>query len=116
MPVHLYKKLIRANDGPWTQPSSYSTEELGSIVNPYARVVFSLPGIIAGVVQYFESSTVFVRKYTFDTVDHALAFYKLVNDLSVPEVKAMRDLARRYADAAGTVYTTEWKLTQDATP
>jgi len=114
MAFHLYHIRIKTNDGPWTQPSSYTGEELGDVVNPYSRFLYAqCKGIKGRPFIYFDGSDRFVRKYTVDTLENAKALYRTLNDLSIPEVKAMRNLAKAKETEAGTTYKTEWKLTQD---
>src|SRR5262245_33560682 len=113
MPVFLYRIWKKTNDGPWTYPSNYTGEEMGKVVSPYLRALYSnCPGIMGPEVMYFETSNTFVRKYTIDTVENAIKFYKFMTDTSRPETQAMRALAKKYSDAAGTTYEAQWKLSQ----
>jgi hypothetical protein len=115
MAVHLYHIRVKTNDGPWTQPSNYTGEELGTVVDPYSRFLYgTCKGIIGRPTVYFDGSDKFVRKYNVDTIENAQALYRTLNDMSIPEVKAMRKLAKKKSDDAGTTYETIWKLTQDA--
>lgn len=115
MAVYLYHIRTKTNDGPWTQPSNYNGDELGEVVNPYSRFVYgTCKGIIGRPNVYFDGSDKFVRKYTIDTIENAQALFRTLTDMSIPEIKAMRDLAKKKSDEAGTTYSTAWKLTQDA--
>jgi len=112
--VFLWRVRKKTNDGPWTHPPMYTHDELDSIVLPYARLQYTMcKGILGQPKVYFETSDVFVRQYRLASIQAARAFIAFAEDASIPEVKAMRDLAQRYADAAGTTYAPmETRLTR----
>jgi len=111
--VFLWRVRKKTNNGPWTHPPKFTHDELDSIVLPYARAQYSMcKGILGQPNVFFESSDVFVRQYRLVSLDAARALMAFAEDVSIPEVRAMRDLSKRHADAVGTTYSFETRLTR----
>jgi hypothetical protein len=111
--VFLWRVRKKTNDGPWTHPPKFTHDEMDSIVLPYARAQYSAcKGILGQPNVFFESSDVFVRQYRLVSLEAARALLAFAEDVSIPEVRAMRDLSKRHADAAGTTYLFETRLTR----
>jgi hypothetical protein len=112
--VFFHRLWIKTNDGPWTYPTNYTSDEVSSIVNPYTRLFYgACKGILARPQVYFDSSTTFITKYTLDSVENARAMYQFLKTNQSPEVLALKELSRKYRDAAGTTYDAGFRLTRD---
>lgn len=112
--VHLYRITTKTNGGPWGYPTKFDGEDLAGTLMPFLKRLYTdVPGILSPSTVYFESSNVFVRKWTVDTIATALALIRFMADDSVPESKAMRDVARTYHDKLPTTYSHVMKLTKE---
>jgi hypothetical protein len=114
MAVHLYRITTKTNDGPWGYPTNFLLKDIQEVLMPFLqRLHTDCKGILAPSSVWFETSDVFMRKWTVDTVENALALKAFMADDSIPESKAMRDMARSYHEGKPTTYTHRWKLTKD---
>lgn len=112
--VHLYRRTTKTNSGAWGYPSNFKMADVQYILMPFLqRMHTDIPGILNPSTVYFESSNVFVRKWTVDSVATALTVKAFMADDSIPESKAMRELSKAHHDNLGTTYSHEWKLTRE---
>lgn len=108
--ITLYKIWTKENDStPWTF-NSVSTEDTENIVKPYNILVENQPGYISS--QFRNLRKIYMRTFVLDSIENAKHLYNVLNDETIPVVKALKDMTDRYCTKLGVQYTTTWKLTQ----
>lgn len=113
---YVYRVSKKTNDGPWTVPAPFTEIELGSVLMPFMKLLYSkCPGIIEKPTISFEASNVMVRRYVVDSLKNAMNLKNFLEKGNYPEQLAMRSLSKRYAEKAGTTYATSIRVTKDAT-
>jgi hypothetical protein len=111
-------RMILANvktklGGKWTYPTTYTPNEVQTVVNPYLQLIYNnCPGILAPSNTVFESSDVYVVKFLCADIAAARNLHRwlAVESKNTPEQQALMALAKRYQEAAGATYAMSWRL------
>ena len=99
--------------GKWSYPTSYTPNEVQTIVNPYLQLLYSsCPGVIAPTNTNFETSDTFVVKFLCEDIAAARRLHRwlTVDSKGTPEQQALMALSKRYQEAAGATYAVSWRL------